>query len=218
MTTIRAQVSLVNQSGLPVDIVTNTFHFISNSVDRLTDSSLIGAELDTFYTGLGNIFSTAITGAYTVDYYDLADPTPRVPFDTSGGTLATGTGATLPNEVAIVLSFFGSPISGLPPARARGRIFLGPLDGSVLDDAANDGRVQAATMTEIAAAAGALMVAGDPANFQWAVFSPTSAGAPPWTAGDLIGATRSIDGGWVDNAFDTMRSRGTAASARETFP
>lgn len=213
-TTIRVQAAFANQSGLPADIITNTWHFTSVSVDPLTDASFALNDLEAFYNVIDGIYSTAVTGAITLKAYNLSDPEPRVPMLETDISITTATGAILPNECAICLSYHGVLTSGTPAARRRGRIYLGPLDATVLDEGPNDGRVQASTCSLIAGAAAGLIAAGDPGNRQWAIFSPTIAGSPPWTTSDLIFATLPVTNGYIDNAFDTVRSRGTAPSTR----
>jgi hypothetical protein len=46
------------------------------------------------------------------------------------------------------------------------------------------------------------------------VFSPTIAGSPPWSEGTLIDSSVDVVAGYVDNAFDTIRSRGSLTTAR----
>lgn len=118
----------------------------------------------------------------------------------------------------MVLSFNGLFTSGSPAGRRRGRIFLGPLDSAVMDDTLGQAVIQNSVISAVRTAAEALMDAGDAANFQWAVFSPTTAGAPPWSTGEILAATLPVVAGFVDNSFDTIRSRGIQATERLVFP
>lgn len=217
MTTLRMQVTIPNVNGLPADAFTNTWHCLSNSVDPIVDAALFYSALASFYEDIDALMAATCDDTFSYKCYDLEAAEPRVPIyeNTSAHTL--GANAPLPSEVACVLSFNGTIVSGAPAARRRGRIFLGPLDSAVMDDTLGQSLLQTASITTIAGAADSLMNAGDPANFQWAVFSPTIAGTPPWTTGEIFAATASVIGGHVDNAFDTMRSRGVAASTRVTF-
>lgn len=218
-TTLRAQVTLHADSGLPRDDAVNTWHFLSASVDPTADSSLAGAALETFYDSVANNLSSGLNGEVDVKFYDLADPNPRTPIDLHDFTITPDTSPRLPNECAIALSYRGILVSGTNPRRRRGRIFLGPLTGdTVTAGAGGDALVTGAAMLDITAAATALMAAGDPANFQWAVFSPTLAGPEPWSVGELSGATLAVVAGFVDDAFDTIRSRGQLATTRVLFP
>lgn len=215
-TTLRCQLSLVNDTALPRDVAQNTWHFQSDSVDPLDDVVLAGAALSTFYQAIEDSFSENCTGDVTMKWYDLTDGEPRTPIQENGFTITPGAGTAFPNEVAICLSFRGNLLSGTEPKRRRGRIYLGPLSVSVSANGNGDSQVASTTMEPIADAAADLRDAGSPSNFQWAVFSPTTAGPPPWSFGDLAVATFPVTVLYVDNAFDTVRSRGIAATARET--
>jgi hypothetical protein len=57
----------------------------------------------------------------------------------------------------------------------------------------------------------------NPLYAQWAVFSPTQAGTKPWTDGAIAAATTVVEEGYIDNALDTQRRRGTLPSDRTTF-
>jgi len=141
-----------------------------------------------------------------------------VPINSLEIETTTGTGNALPAECAICLSYRGELLSGSNPARRRGRIFLGPLDYGTVDATTPDQRVQPSTMGTIAGAANAMIndgIAGE--QVVWAVFSPTIAGAPPWSPTDLEDATIPVLAGYVDNAFDTIRSRGSRPTTRQTF-
>ena len=218
MTTLRATVDLPNVNGLPADTFTNTWHWLSNFVDRLDGAVMAHDLLSTFYQAIDGLLAATIDTTATVNVYDLEDPAPRVPIYTNTIALTLGANAPLPSEVACVLSFNGTLVSGTPQARRRGRIFLGPLDSAVMDDTLGQSLIQISSCTVIAEAAGIMQAAGDPAEVQWAVFSPTIAGPPPWSLGEIFAATTSVVAGYVDNAFDTQRSRGVAATNRSIFP
>jgi len=83
----------------------------------------------------------------------------------------------------------------------------------------SSGRVilEPVSQAAIATAAGNLS-GGDPTTEAvWVVFSPTTAGPEPWSEGVLTSASPQVVGGYVDNAFDTQRRRGTDATVRVTF-
>lgn len=217
-TTLRSQVSLANNSGLPVDVITNTWHWQSNATDFLTDVSFAHSFLAAFYAQIEEIYGNQISGDYVIKTYNLLDGVPRVPQGEYTDSINPSTGTPLPNEVAICMSYHAAPISGTFQGRRRGRIFLGPLDGSVLDDTSHDGVIQATTQSTIANAGATLYAAANATSCKWAVFSPTNAGGgPTFSAPQLAASTFPVVNGHVDNAFDTIRSRGTAASTREPF-
>jgi hypothetical protein len=152
-----------------------------------------------------------------VQFYDLAAVPPRVPIFDGELTFTPDASLCLPAEVAICMSYRGTLVSGSNAARRRGRIFLGPVTTDVLLQETGEIRVTSACTEGIADLANTLMNAGDTSTWTWAVFSPTTAGAPPWSAGELTAATLSVVAGHVDNAFDTIRSRGAAATDRSVW-
>lgn len=218
MTTLRCQVTLANVNGLPADAATNTWHFSSNSVDPLVDAATIILNLEGFYETIGAELSAGLAGTLAMKVYDLEEPQPRVPILEGTGAFTPGAGQSLPSECAIVLSYRAPTFSGGSPGRRRGRIFIGPLDAGVLADDDGNTFVSSTAAGDIRTAAQGLLAESDPAAASWAVFSPTTAGPEPWTTGELLAATLDVVGGHVDNAFDTMRSRGVEPTTRVFFP
>lgn len=211
--------SLVSQTGLPEDAAMNVWHFNTAESDVVAQADQIEIALDVFYSAISSIYSAnTITGVINTKYFDLLDVPPRVPILESSITIGSlGTGDALPTECAITMSYQALPESGINQRRRRGRLFLGPLDGGVASTAAGVVKIGTAVLETIAAAALALQETGSVLDWQWIVFSPTTAGAPPWTLGELNSASALVDNGWVDNAFDTQRRRGTRSDARELW-
>jgi hypothetical protein len=139
---------------------------------------------------------------------------PRVPIVEDTITLTTAVGNCLPTECAICLSYEGAPVSGQVQARRRGRIYLGPLIQNNTTTSAGRVIVSAATTTAITNAATALAGISGPPDAFWSVFSPTLAGPEPWSAGTLSSAMTQATRGWVDNALDTQRRRGSDPTLR----
>jgi len=116
-----------------------------------------------------------------------------------------GNGNALPSECSLCLSYAAGPITGIPAASRRGRIFLGPLKSDWLVGSAparpNLGRVQN------------VMNAWE--SFQTVVGSDSLQGHV-WsrTRGDVYPIVRA----WMDDEFDTMRSRGTRSTTRVSVP
>lgn len=217
-TTIRIQASLASKSMLPEDAAVNVWHFTSLGTDRASNTNAMDAALDTFYTSLADIFcANTLTGDWTFKAYDLADPEPRTPFATyahTGATLTTGDG--LPTECAVCLSIEGVAGSGFNMRRRRGRLYIGPLSNGVSTTVTGYVYVSPTAMGIIMDAAEELRSAGG-LDFVWSVYSPTAAGPTP-DAAAILAATTYVDHGWIDNAFDTQRRRGTVASTRAVFP
>jgi hypothetical protein len=217
MTTLRVQVSLPNNDTIPRDAVVNVWHFESNSGVATDDAIAAVGQLQDFYDSIDGFLSNRLNGDILYKVYDLVDISPRAPIYDIGNTITPDTTQSLPTEVAICLSYRAALISGFPRGRARGRIFLGPFSTDVLATGTGGAILESGVETSLAAAGGALIAAGEALGARWVVFSPTSAGAEPWSAGDLTLATLPVDNGWVDNAFDTQRSRGLNATSRTTF-
>lgn len=233
---VQAQVRLHMTSGVPEDDVINTWTFDGGDVgatpaDVANDSH---DDLEVFYDALvlGAVFPPEVATTIDVKWYNLADPVPgRQPIleRTMGITAGGGTG--LPHECAITLSFEADPVAGMRPQWLRGRVFIGPLATSVKETVGGKVLVTAAVRDVIRDAAAALQAAGD-VDSHWAIYSPTfhhgrgaTSGGKPGGAGplpavdphSLADAVNDVSSGWVDNAFDVIRSRGEKATVRDTW-
>lgn len=220
MTVLRMQVTLNSASGLPEDASMNVWHFHTVDADVESEANDINNIISTFYNDCSAIFSgNTLTGTCTTKFFDLSDDPPRVPFFSDGFAITSmGDADALPTECAITMSFQGDPESGGNARRKRGRLFLGPLDAGTASTGAGLVRVGAGATSAIAVAASAVIDSATPLGFQWIVFSPTTAGAPPWDETTLDAASTLVTQGWIDNAFDTQRRRGTDPTSRVTFP
>lgn len=203
-------------TGLPEDVCVNTWHFSITNPSQV-DFDEIADALRDFYTGgaagnsVQNLLSDLIVGNQCeLTMYALADPVPRVPVASYSNTLAIPAATSLPREVALCLSYQALAISGIPQARRRGRIFLGPLNATAGEEANGDFRPTAQARGIVADAATRLQSASDLAgNWSWVVFS------------DVLGITQSpqfVEDGWVDDSFDTQRRRGRATTTRTIWP
>lgn len=204
MTLFRALVRVPALSGAAADSITNTWHFDIVGTPA-TEVANINTELTAFYTGLGTYRGDLHSWNSTeVRWYDMTDPKPRTPLFTS--TLTTGTPASannLPHELAICMSFKGQAISGVPVARTRGRLYLGPLSISALDAT---GRISSTAMAQVVTIGGNMRAASNSSlNWNWVVYSPTS------------GSTFTVQSGWVDHEFDVQRRRGFDPTSRSVF-
>lgn len=206
MTICRFQCSFPNTGGDTEDTIVNNWYFDVTSADEEGNIAPVATALDTFYTTL--IALLAGSHAWTtgrLKVYDIAEPTPRAPLYDDvlaiGGTPAS---TRLPAECAVCLSFQGDQTSGVRQARRRGRVYLGPW-GTAANDSTT-GLISTGVTGAIDTAATALLTASatDP-DWAWIVWSPTTSTAVP------------VTNGWVDNAWDTVRSRGIDATTRVTF-
>lgn len=221
---VRAQVVLHGRSGKPEDRFVNTFGFrATDGVSEISEThyDAIAAALQELYTvdapvggySLAELLSgTAISDTKPADVrmYDLGqpagDPTagipPRVVHLRSFALPALSPSATLPNEIALVGSFYAD--RNLP--RYRGRIYWGPLLGGTNVSLASTVQADVVpTGTAIDVLQSALKRLAQNATVDWCVISQKDAQA------------RSVLAGWVDNRFDVQRRRGTAASARTAW-
>lgn len=218
MSRVIAQVTLGRDSGLPADVIVNTLHFEDDSGFG-TDAGLevngpgLVSRLQTFYQAIGPKLSNTLSGTGTVDLYNWDDPKPRIPRRTSTFTFTTGT-SSLPGEVALCLSYRAALASGQNAARRRGRIFLGPFTLSIaanMTTGQGDFRPADTWINDVLVAARTMAAGGDGA-YRLAVFSPTALA----TGSSPDDAWNDVTDLWIDNAWDTIRSRGARASSRQT--
>lgn len=210
------QAVLQRTTGLPEDVVTNTFHFRRNTGTFTSTAATAIAAVIAFYNDLvtseskrvaeyinGTISRTA--GAMVVKAYDgaLAEGL-REPVEQTWTLAAAGAGSPLPAEVSACLSFEDRNSTTVIGARRRGRIYVGPLTSEALAvSPVGDARLQAQLQAVLRKAADQeLGPAALDDSLTWCVFSPTD------------NALRAITHVWTDNAFDIQRRRGVAASSR----
>lgn len=216
---MRAQVTIPRDTLVPADNVVNTLYFDGDdqgfgSTDAEYHSAVV-TMLQAFYQAIDLYLSPVIASPATIKIYDMRDAEPRVPEHTNSIALTPGGGSGMPEEVAICCSFRGAVASGVNMARRRGRIYLGPLDsgnGIITGGAYRPGST---LLNAIAAAASTMQngldtVSGE--HVSWAIYSPTTD-----LTGTLDDAFEDVVDGWVDNAYDTQRRRGPAASSRTAW-
>lgn len=203
---LTTQVKLKRTSGITADDVVNTFHHIvatDGDAAAITAAGQVHAALETFYTSIRALLASTLSGTAEVKTYTLAHPQPRAPIDTSTFLYGSPPATAMPGEVAICLSYSAAPVSGVPVARTRGRIYIGPLTTPWMAGVvAGDMRPLAANNTTLRAAA--IAFANAPADAEWCVWSPTSLTARP-----VVSVA-------TDDAFDIQRRRGARPTARTT--
>jgi len=198
------QVTIKTSDNVPANFCTNQLCMFGE-VEVGADSDAVTAAIKDFYDDINaNYFPTGVAqNGHIVKYYDAEGTAPNYPYLESTFNLASSpTGTPLPSEVALCLSFQGVRIAGIPQARRRGRIYLGPLDITVM----NSGRPTSTAITNALDAAEAFYDAVDVISSAqtWAVWSPTNGSATP------------VTNAWMDNAFDTQRSRGVEVTTKTT--
>lgn len=225
MAITRATVRLNMKSGLPEDSAINVWHF--EHAEPLSDviSLDIADGLNTFYQGIDQYYSQAVsrvTSAHSISFAAVSVGSPGPGDDTVTSPqfienldlVASAPGGTipLPAEVAACLSFHGdytglseSGVGGIRPrSRKRGRLFLGPFNSGVVNERATTSVSELFVTFQTAVLdAYEAMVAAISASTPHVIYSPT------------LGSATQITHTWIDNAFDTVRSRGEAASSRE---
>jgi hypothetical protein len=203
MSHVLAQVNLLSDSLLPEDLVVNTWHFDVTGT-LVTESGDISDALEAFYINLSAHFGASLqTNGHVIKFYDMTQSPPRVPILVSTFNLGAIGGTSAPREVACCLSYQGAAVAGLVQARRRGRVFIGPFD---TDNLTVDGKVAPGLRTAITAQADILLDDSQAsAGWTWAVFSTVN--------NNLI----EVNNGWVDDSWDTIRSRGLRPTARTTF-
>lgn len=205
-------------TGVPTDAITNTWHFDYDNggikAGPAQCQALVGV-IKGFYQ---NIFAGSPgTMALWTDplkasakVYDLDDPMPRVaiwegPSPTT--VIKDASSSHQSPETAICASYRAEFPSGVDKATRRGRIYLGGIGGGcytlggasafplVIQNFREDVGTFLQTMIGSAAAI----------DWVWVVYSRKMDSSSPVVAG------------WVDNAFDTQRRRGQAATARSSW-
>lgn len=204
MATIRAQVILHTDDNVPENYISNSWCFEDFSPGP--DDAATVTMLKDFYDDIpASSWSAFIAqNGHEVKLSLLPGFPPNYPyFEGTFNLAANPTGSELPNENAICLSFQGARSAGLPQARRRGRLYLGPWGSA----ANTTGRPASALMTSIANAALTLKAT--------AASIATSGGWAVWSVRDQ--APVLVDDGWIDNAWDTQRRRGLVYTSRTTF-
>lgn len=200
MTTYRAQAVLMMDDGLFENAATNTWYFDSDDFTTLAPAR---DALLQFYIDIDGFMASNIDPSTSViKWYEINGVLPTGPPIIEQPMTGFTPGPTSgPPEVALVMSFRSSVIPGSPPARHRGRVYLGPL-GNIGAD-----RPTTADVNGIAAAGQTLLDAVDPApgGWLWMQHSPTAA------------SYSQVVNGYVDNEWDTQRRRGRKATLRTTF-
>lgn len=221
-TNVQAQVVLPYTSNLPRDVAVNSFGFTFTGEGEPDedDYGALTTRLEKFYktftTGghrLEEYMSSAISreaNKCKIRYYDALSPDPGGPLHEASWTLndTGGPANNLPSEVAVCLSFAGDPSPSMPAGRRRGRIFLGPLRSTAMDQTANHPRVgDNLTLTGIQTMVRLYEdTTGSPAvPWVWSVWSRTASVMVP------------ITNGWVNNEPDTQRRRQPRPTARSTW-
>lgn len=212
-----AQVVLPRTSGLPRDVVTNTFHFLKSSGTSFDDyAALVGDWMEDFYENLTSpatqfpvawFINATISRSTPVQvncYNGAIAPGARTPVTTTFTLDAGASSNALPDEMSCCLSFKCTNTT-IPFSHQRGRVYIGPLNyDAVAAVSAGDVRPDATFASRMLDAGQRLADFAKAEDSFWGIYSPTS------------NAMNRVEGLWVDNAFDVQRRRGAAPSSRVT--
>jgi hypothetical protein len=169
------------------DAVVNTFYLQSSGLTFGEDLGALCQDAAVLFRDYG----ASHLGEVKVQAYDMADEKPRRPEQTKTAVKTKGTSLG-PREVALCLSYY----AGQNVPRKRGRLYLGPWASSLMAERPGTQVIDAAK----GLAQGIADLGG--IDIQWVVYSPTD------------GQAHKVTNIWVDNEWDTIRSRGRRAEVR----
>lgn len=246
----RVQAVHKHVNGLPRDSFVNTFHIRRTAPGDVirADAEAVAEKIRDFYVndvpgeleGVMDQFSDVVAGTgheVKVSIIDEATganadgvdapPVWTEVFDHLGRAML-GTSGGLPSEVAACLSYRNTSDGSVPPARRRGRIYIGPLIPGSMGEVNQVPSVSAAFRDFMLAAANKLHddLVALPSSYQWCIYSRPFAGRgviERATKPDLPaiaarpGSTHDIDVFWMDDTFDTQRRRGERPTTRTTL-
>jgi len=199
-----AQVSLAASGGATEDVNVNSFYIENATTPTNAQVTSWKAAIDTFYNelvNLGALRGRAQSG-HVEKFYAEDGSVPNYPFEERSFQLTQTPGAiSLPTEVNLCVSYANDTANSVPRARRRGRIYLG---GWIVG--ANDlGRPGSNVFPNLANMF---------ATYVEAVNDITGFRAVVYSRSNITGY--AIQRVWVDNDWDTMRSRGRKSTARST--
>lgn len=199
-----AQTSIASQTGETADYSSNTFAARTDAFMDETMAQDWADEIAAFYlycSAAGALRGYTSTGS-TVKFYSCNGVAPNYPFyETSlPGWPSPGT-LDLPLEVALCISYANDSQIGVPRARRRGRIYI-----SGWTEAANtNGRPSSLYPGSLCDGF---------RDYAEAVNLIGGIEAGVWSRADEV--VYPLERCWVDNEWDTMRSRGGKSTERVT--
>jgi len=204
---------------MPEDDYVNTWHFGGPPTPVAAGQAFIA--LNTFYTvGVGTGLPVAKRLSPTIEdskavemrAYNTSVKPSGPPFASSFFILPDLDAGQfpLPEEVAIVLSGHSTPLSNQAGV-TRSRVFIGPLNTSVVDSRP-DGHTKIDNATLDILANAAIRLRDDAtlaaSSNRWSTRSAPLIGPPSFAP---------VLAGFINNAFDTQRRRGVKANDRRLF-
>lgn len=187
----RVQLAVERGADLAIDNAVNTFYL--QDIGPTTDPGNLAQDAANLWANSGSW--PAQTTGVRAKIYDMADPEPRVPLATRWAETLSVAQEGGPREVALCLSFYAT--NNVP--RRRGRLYIGPFDKTLC---ANE-RPTTALMNRLGTMAGGLANLGG-VDVDWMQYSPT------------LNLANKVTNWWVDNEWDTVRSRGLRGTTRNS--
>lgn len=173
---------------LPKDAISINPHF--NGSDPQALANALKANLIAY--------NPITTAPFHIKIYDALKTPPSYPIAEASQT-GTPPSASTPREVAICLSYYTT----YNRPRYRGRLYLPAWWFTAVVNV----RPSGAIITAALGFATSVLTRTMPTQTNWVVFSPTE--------GKSQGGVNNI---WVDDEWDTIRSRGLSATTRQTAP
>lgn len=190
MAQYRVMIDWSNSASLTSeDNIVNTFYLDTDALPGADDpQGLCDDALQLFRT-----YRTMPAGFDTIRcrLYNMSDAEPRQPVASAAASFAAG-GEAGPREVALCLSYYAD--TNTP--RRRGRMYIGPFVSGDMHE-----RPNTTTQNYLQTLASGISGLGG-VNVQWVQYSPTT------------GQFHNVTNWWVDNEWDTVRSRGLKGTAR----
>jgi hypothetical protein len=193
MSQIRMLVTLRNNTEASRENdCTNTFYLDTDELGTTPDYEALATDTAALFNA--QLPNTTAHRTLNVRAYDMDDPIPREPHADVSVPRPSSPSDPGPREVALCLSYYAD--RNLP--RQRGRMYIGPWNATAMADRPDGILMQRlGTLAEGISGLGGI-------NVQWVQHS------------EVAGTYSTVTNWWVDNAWDTMRSRGQEASTRIT--
>ncbi len=189
----RCQMTRENANTNPSDVISNTFYLDKTSIPGQGGADELALATDAVNLWKANTTPINDYPTYRCKIYDMADAKPR-PVIAEYSSSTVGGSDSGPQEVALCLSFY----AGRNIPRRRGRLYIGPFFAGEMA-----GRPSLTQQNRLIAIGNGLAALGG-VDVAWVIYSPTD------------NTYRAVTNTWVDNAWDTQRSRGIAPTGRVT--
>ncbi len=197
-----ATTSILSNTGASRDTVSNNFAVIA-------EADITSGQMDDWADAIAGFYddcraASAMLGraqnGHGIKFLAADGSVPNYPIQENSFNFPTAPGPIqLPNEVSLCVSYIADSPSGVPRARRRGRIYISGWN----EDVNTSGRPTSAYIELLVDAY---------RDYAEAVNGISGLTAGVWSR---VGATvYALNRCWVDNEWDTMRSRGGRATSR----